>query len=120
MECMRGALHAIVIMLLSAPFAAAQENNLRYYYPVPAADPAQAIEADLVVYGGTPGGVTAAIQASRMGKKAVLFSFNTFVGGLTSGGLTATDVGNRQAIGGMANEFYQRVGRLRDYKPGEA
>ncbi len=82
--------------LLLAGIAGAQENpNLRYYYPVPPANPAQVIEADLVVYGGTPGGVTAAIQAGRMGKRAVLFSFNTFVGGLTSGGLTATDVGNR-------------------------
>jgi hypothetical protein len=117
---MRTATYALIVSVLLPGLAFAQETNLRYYYPVPAANPAQVIEADLVVYGGTPGGVTAAIQANRMGKKAVLFSFNTFVGGLTSGGLTATDVGNRGAIGGMANEFFARVGRLRDYKPSEA
>src|SRR3954471_23500855 len=60
--------------------------NLRYYYPLPAAAPAQAVDTDVCVYGGTSGGVTAAIQASRMGKKAVLLEFSTHIGGLTSGG----------------------------------
>jgi hypothetical protein len=111
----------ITIIGLFITTSLAQDGpGLRYYYPVPPANPAKVIEADVVVYGGTPGGVTAAIQASRMGKRAVLFSFNRFVGGLTSGGLTATDVGNRAAIGGMADEFFKRVGRLRDYRPSEA
>ncbi|MGE9267269.1 MAG: FAD-dependent oxidoreductase, partial [Verrucomicrobiales bacterium] len=94
--------------------------GLRYYYPVPKADPAQVIETDVCVYGGTPGGVAAAIQATRMGKKAALFVFRRHVGGLTSGGLTATDIGNRQAIGGFANEFYAKVGKTRGFKPSQA
>ena len=57
---------------------------------------------DVVVYGGTATGLVAAVQAARMGKSVVLLSFDDFVGGLTSGGLTATDVGNRDSIGGIA------------------
>jgi hypothetical protein len=64
---------------------------------------------DLVVYGGTSGGITAAIQAARMGKTAVLIEPTPFLGGLTTGGLGATDIGNKRAIGGMSREFYGRV-----------
>lgn len=64
---------------------------------------------DVVVYGGTSGGVTAAIQASRLGKTVVLVEPTNFLGGLTTGGLGATDIGNKKAIGGMSREFYQRV-----------
>jgi 2-polyprenyl-6-methoxyphenol hydroxylase-like FAD-dependent oxidoreductase len=61
---------------------------------------------DIVVYGGSSGGVTAAIQAARMGKTAVLIEPTKFLGGLTTGGLGATDIGNKKAIGGMSREFY--------------
>ncbi len=64
---------------------------------------------DIVVYGGTSGGVTAAIQAARMGKTVVLIEPTKFLGGLTTGGLGATDIGNKKAIGGISREFYQRV-----------
>ena len=66
-------------------------------------------EYDIVVYGGTSGGITAAIQAKRMGKSAVLIEPTKFLGGLTTGGLGATDIGNKKAIGGMSREFYSRV-----------
>jgi hypothetical protein len=66
-------------------------------------------EFDVVVYGGTSGGVAAAVQASRMGKTVVLIEPGKHLGGLTSGGLGATDIGNKAAIGGLAREFYQRV-----------
>ena len=64
---------------------------------------------DIVVYGGTSGGVTAAIQAARLGKTVVLIEPTKFLGGLTTGGLGATDIGNKKAIGGMSREFYQRI-----------
>src|SRR5690242_16003393 len=70
---------------------------------------AEVIEADICVYGGTAGGVTAAVQAARMGKKAVIAEFGNHIGGMTSGGLGATDIGNKAAIGGIAREFYHRV-----------
>jgi hypothetical protein len=77
-------------------------------------------EADVAVYGGTPAGVTAAVQAARLGKSVIFLSFNGFVGGMTSGGLTATDIGERNSIGGMALEFYQRVGNMRGFRPSDA
>jgi hypothetical protein len=64
---------------------------------------------EIVVYGGTSGGITAAIQAARMGKTAVLIEPTKHLGGLTTGGLGATDIGNKKAIGGISREFYQRV-----------
>jgi hypothetical protein len=64
---------------------------------------------DLVIYGGTSAGVSAAIQASRMGKTVILIEPTNRIGGLTTGGLGQTDIGNKQAIGGIAREFYQNV-----------
>jgi len=64
---------------------------------------------DLVVYGGTSAGISAAIQASGMGKTVVLIEPTSRIGGLTTGGLGQTDIGNKQAIGGIAREFYQNI-----------
>jgi hypothetical protein len=64
---------------------------------------------DVVVYGGTSGGVSAAVQAARLGKSVVLIEPGKHLGGLTSGGLGATDIGNKKAIGGISREFYQRI-----------
>ena len=66
---------------------------------------------DVVIYGGTSAGVAAAVQTARMGKSVVLIEPGRHVGGLTSGGLGRTDIGNKRAIGGIAREFYQRVHR---------
>ena len=65
---------------------------------------------DVVVYGGTSGGVTSAIQTARMGKRVVLIEPSGHIGGLTSGGLGATDIGNKAAIGGLSREFYRKIG----------
>lgn len=64
---------------------------------------------DVVIYGGTSGGVAAAIQVKRMGRSVVLIEPTKRLGGLTTGGLGQTDIGNKQAIGGISREFYQRV-----------
>ncbi|MFH1269204.1 MAG: FAD-dependent oxidoreductase, partial [Planctomycetota bacterium] len=64
---------------------------------------------DVVVYGGTSGGVAAAVQAAKMGKTVVLIEPGRHLGGLSSGGLGATDIGNKTAIGGISREFYQRI-----------
>ncbi|MEX2564982.1 MAG: FAD-dependent oxidoreductase, partial [Cyclobacteriaceae bacterium] len=64
---------------------------------------------DMVIYGGTSAGVAAAIQASRMNKSVVLIEPSQRLGGLTTGGLGQTDIGNKQAIGGIAREFYQQI-----------
>lgn len=78
--------------------------------PLPAADSVSADEVyDLVIYGGTSGGVAAAVQARRMGKTALLIEPTRRLGGLTTGGLGQTDIGNKAAIGGIAREFYQAI-----------
>jgi hypothetical protein len=70
---------------------------------------AEVIEADIVIFGGTSGGVAAAVQARRMGKTAVIAEWTPHLGGLTTGGLGATDIGNKGAIGGIAREFYEQI-----------
>jgi len=65
---------------------------------------------DIVVYGGASGGIAAALQAKRMGKTVLLIEPGNHLGGLSSGGLGATDIGNKAAIGGIAREFYRLLG----------
>jgi hypothetical protein len=73
---------------------------------------AQETKVDVCVYGGTSGGVIAAVQAARMGKSVALIAVNNHLGGMTSGGLGETDIGKfgNGYIQGVAREFYTRVG----------
>jgi hypothetical protein len=64
---------------------------------------------DVVIYGGTSAGIAAAIQSARMGKTVLLIEPSQRIGGLTTGGLGQTDIGNKVAIGGIAREFYQNI-----------
>ena len=64
---------------------------------------------DLVVYGGSSAGISAALQAKRMGKTVVIIEPTSRVGGLTTGGLGQTDIGNKAAIGGISREFYEGI-----------
>lgn len=66
---------------------------------------------DLVVYGGTAGGVMTAVAGARHGLSTVLLEPGQHVGGMVTGGLSGTDVGKIEVIGGMALEFYWRSGR---------
>lgn len=65
--------------------------------------------SDLVVYGCTPAGLTAAITAKSRGRSVVLLCRDGHVGGMTTNGLGWADTGNHAAIGGMARRFYQEV-----------
>ena len=67
------------------------------------------IQADVIVYGGTSAGVTAAVEVARSGKTVILVAPERHLGGMTSSGLGFTDTGNKEVIGGLAREFYQRV-----------
>jgi hypothetical protein len=69
----------------------------------------KAIETDVCVYGGTSGGVVAAIQAARMGKRVVLVEPGQHLGGMTSGGLSAVDIGDPRSVGGIAREYFTRL-----------
>jgi hypothetical protein len=65
---------------------------------------------DLVVYGGTAAGVSTAVAGARQGLTTVLLEPRANIGGMATGGLSRTDVGRREVIGGLALEFYYRVG----------
>jgi len=67
------------------------------------------IEADVCVYGGTSGGVVAAVQTARMGKRVVLVEPGRHLGGLTAGGLSAVDIGDPRSVGGIAREYFSRL-----------
>ncbi len=83
----------------------------------------------IVVYGSSPAAIAAAVQAKRMGVPCVIVSPETRIGGLTTGGLGQTDIGNKSAFGGIALEFYKAVAayyhneanwkyqKLTDYSP---
>lgn len=66
---------------------------------------------DVVVYGATSAGIAAAVELSRSGKSVVIINPDEHIGGLTTGGLGFTDIGNKNVIGGISREFYQRIKR---------
>lgn len=66
-------------------------------------------KANVIIYGGTSAAVIAAVEVVKSGKKAIIVSPDTHLGGLSSGGLGYTDTGNKATIGGLSREFYHRV-----------
>lgn len=68
-------------------------------------------QVDICVYGGTSAGVIAAYTARQLHKSVLLISPDKHLGGLTSGGLGYTDIGNKYAITGISRDFYRRVGK---------
>lgn len=66
---------------------------------------------DLLVYGGTAGGVFTALTAAREGLRVGLLEPGKHLGGMVTGGLSATDHGEKEVVGGYAREFYERLGR---------
>lgn len=64
---------------------------------------------DLVIVGGNPGGIMAAISAARMGKTSVILERTRYIGGLPANGLGATDIATRAATTGLFREFVDRI-----------
>ncbi len=104
-----------LILLLAVPVYAQETakmpSRLHYFSfdlenPVPSQQ-----EADVCIYGATSAGVIAAVQLKRLGKSVILLEPGDHVGGLSSGGLSFTDIGNKKAIGGLSREFYKRCGQ---------
>lgn len=106
-------LHCVLAVAFSAVVsAAAAASNLNYYRPAPASAPTtEPLEAQVCIYTANAAGVVAAVQARAMGLSVVLLNPAWHVGGLTTGGLSFTDLGNKAAIGGRAREFYRALGR---------
>lgn len=68
-------------------------------------------KTDVCIYGGTSAAVTAARAAAEQGSKVVIICPDPVLGGMTTGGLGSTDIGNKQAIIGMARQFYRDLGK---------
>ncbi len=96
----KGAVH-VAVLLATACVAGGAE----------AASRAVLVDSDIVIYGSTPAALSAAVQAKRMGRSAVIVCPETRIGGLTTGGLGATDIGNKAAFGGIALDFYKDVAK---------
>lgn len=94
-------MRAFILLYLSCllvPMASLAESATKHY--------------DIVIYGATSAGVVAAHTAAKMGKTVVLIATDTHIGGLSSGGLGQTDIGNKFVIGGLSREFYKRLGAI--------
>jgi len=71
-------------------------------------------EADVIVAGGGPGGVAAAVSAARAGAKTILLERYGHLGGMATGGLVniipnLADIYGNQHIGGFCQEFITRL-----------
>jgi len=68
---------------------------------------------DVVVYGGTPGGIAAALAAKRDGASVLLLEQKRHVGGLSTSGLTNAETSHldEKTLGGICREFFTRLGK---------
>jgi len=69
------------------------------------------VESDICIYGGTSAGVIAAVQGAKMDERVVVIEPGKHLGGMTASGLGWTDIGNKDAIGGLSREFYRQLGK---------
>ena len=65
--------------------------------------------ADVVILGGTPGGIAAAVTAARLGRSVLLIDYHRHIGGMAASGLGKSDIEHRSLIGGLFREFTERV-----------
>jgi hypothetical protein len=70
-----------------------------------------ATEADVIVYGATPGGFCAAIAAAREGASVILLEPTDHVGGVNTGGLCFSDSNQtvRSTVLGLFEEWHSRI-----------
>ena len=88
-----------LILLLSAIVVSLSASAQRY---------------DLCIYGGTSAGVVAAYSAAQLNMTVALVCPEERLGGLTTGGLGQTDIGNKQVVLGVAKQFYRQLGSYYD------
>jgi hypothetical protein len=75
--------------------------------------PASAVTAtaQVLVYGGTPAGIVAAVSAARAGVTVLLLEPTSHLGGMMANGLARTDVGDPSTIGGITRSVFTRIQR---------
>ncbi|WP_009963342.1 FAD-dependent oxidoreductase [Verrucomicrobium spinosum] len=81
------------------------------------ASAAPAASYDLVVYGGTPAGLAAGITAAREGASVVVIEPTKWIGGMVTGGLSSTDLGKQECIGGFPREYFKRAAAIKSETP---
>ena len=69
------------------------------------------VQVDVCIYGATSAGIIAAYTAKKMHQTVLVIEPGKHIGGLTSGGLGFTDIGNKYAVSGLGLDFYRRVGK---------
>ncbi len=82
--------------------------------PAKTSESSKSSVCDVCVFGGSSGGVVAAVQAARMGKSVVLVEPGNHLGGMMAGGLSWSDVGSAdraKLFGGLAREVFERIGK---------
>ncbi len=94
---MKKIIYSLLFLFIFSTIAYSQNNN-------------NVSEVDICVYGGTSAGVIAAYTAKKMGKSVILIESGQHLGGMTSGGLGYTDIGNKYVVTGLAHDFYRKVG----------
>ena len=72
--------------------------------------------SDLVVYGGTPAGIIASIAAAREGATVIMVEPTKWISGMVTGGLSKSDIGKQETIGGYTREFFTRAAARYDGK----
>lgn len=92
--------YLVLSIVMVFAFVACDFSNQRADYTV-----------DVCVYGGTSAGVIAAYKAKMEGKSVILIEPGRNLGGLSSGGLGATDIGEEDAISGLSRDYYRRLGK---------
>ena len=98
------------VIILFSTFSYGQETGASLpEKPDPAGT--KTLQADICVYGATSAGVIAAYTAKKLNNSVVVIDPGKHIGGLTTGGLGFTDIGNKYAVTGLGLDFYRRLGK---------
>jgi hypothetical protein len=65
---------------------------------------------DLCIYGGTSAGIIAGYAAEKLDMSVIVIEPSNHIGGLTTGGLGRTDIGNKYTVVGLSRDFYRQLG----------
>ncbi|SEM00094.1 FAD dependent oxidoreductase [Chitinophaga rupis] len=70
-------------------------------------------EPTVIVYGATPGGISAAVAAARQGAKVILIEQTRHVGGMNTSGIGTAETEHmiEETISGIPLEVYTRIGK---------
>lgn len=80
---------------------------------------AATLHADVVIYGGTPGGLAAAAAVVREKATVVVIEPTTHIGGMVTGGIAITDTATPELVGGLAHQYFDEVAALEPASTGQ-